>query len=494
MIYSFLLMFYVSWAVQSYRFGVRSSNFRPGVRLLSTLTESRLEANGKSLDVNLLSTEPELVNSHMKSRRASESIFADVAKISVLRNKRNAFIQQGDAAKSERKTLSKEIGKLMKDGLKDEAEEMKKRVAEASDISAKADTELEKIDAEIFSIISCIPNLIDDGVPDGADESQNEVVKVWGADTRKIGEDGTYSWHDDIAQKLGGLDVAAAGRISGARFSILTGSIARLERAITQFFLDFHTSRGYTEVSIPYIVSRSTLEGTGQLPKFEDDLFKVSHSVAGEDAFLIPTAEVPVTNMLRNQLIDAADLPFHYVCASPSFRAEAGSYGRDTKGLLRQHQFHKVEMVKIVAPTASEEEHQQMVADAEAILEALKIPYRTVLLCSGDMGFSARKCYDIEAWLPGQQEYREISSISNCHDFQSRRMGLRYRQSPQGSDKKKKEMGTKTAFPHTLNGSGIAVGRALVAILENYQEADGSVNIPEVLRPYMGGLEKLSPP
>lgn len=294
-----------------------------------------------------------------------------------------------------------------------------------------------------------------------------------------------FRWHDELASSLGGLDVEAATRISGARFSVLKGDIARLERALVQYFLDFHISRGYIEVSVPYIVSRSTLQGTGQLPKFEEDLFKVSHSVAGEDAFLIPTAEVPVTNLYRDQLLNATDLPIQHVCYSPSFRAEAGSYGRDTRGLLRQHQFHKVELVKIVAPEMSMSEHEKMTSDAEALLQSLELPYRRMLLCSGDTGFGARICYDIEVWLPGQQCYREISSCSNCYDFQSRRMSLRYRINPQGSNKVKKA----NIHPHTLNGSGVAIGRALVAILENHQMPDGSINIPKCLQSYMGGKE-----
>ena len=311
------------------------------------------------------------------------------------------------------------------------------------------------------------------------------MVASWGEEKRKLGEG--FLWHDEIAVKLGGLDVEAAGKISGARFSVLKGPVAQLERALINFFLDFHTARGYTEVSVPYIVSRSTLEGTGQLPKFEDDLFKVSHDVAGQDAFLIPTAEVPVTNLYRDQILEGG-LPIKHVCWSPSFRAEAGSYGRDTRGLLRQHQFHKVELVKICSPETSAAEHEAMTNDAEDILKALDLPYRKVLLCSGDIGFSARVCYDLEVWLPGQQEYREISSCSNCYDFQARRMGLRYRLAPQGGDKKGKKA---LAFPHTLNGSGVAVGRALVAVLENYQQPDGSVVVPEKLRPYMGNKDVL---
>jgi len=296
-------------------------------------------------------------------------------------------------------------------------------------------------------------------VPDGVDDKDNVVVFSWGSEKRRLGSD--LLWHDEIARRLNGLDVDAAVRISGARFSVLVGPIAKLERALIQYFLDCHTSRGYTEVSVPFIVSRSTLEGTGQLPKFEDDLFKVNHAVGGEDAFLIPTAEVPVTNLFRDQILNGTDLPVYLVCSSPSFRAEAGSYGRDTRGLLRQHQFHKVELVKICTPESSSEEHEKLVADAEHILQSLELPYRKMLLCSGDTGFSARMCYDLEVWLPGQQEYREISSCSNCHDFQSRRMSLRYRPVAAAADSDKSALSKKksTVYPHTLNGSGLAVGR-----------------------------------
>lgn len=292
-------------------------------------------------------------------------------------------------------------------------------------------------------------------VPDGHDDTDNKVIKTWGEDKRKLGEG--YLWHDELAKQAHGLDAEAAARISGSRFSVLVGPIARLERALTQYFLDFHAQRGYTEVAVPFIVSRSTLEGTGQLPKFEDDLFKVNHNVGGEEAFLIPTAEVPVTNLLRDQLLNATDLPIRLVCSSPSFRAEAGSHGRDTRGLLRQHQFQKVEMVRICTPESSAAEHEALVGDAEALLESLELPYRRVLLCSGDTGFAARICYDLEVWLPGQQEYREISSCSNCYDFQSRRMALRYRPAHEEGCKEAKHK--KTVYPHTLNGSGLAVGR-----------------------------------
>ena len=326
-------------------------------------------------------------------------------------------------------------------------------------------------------------NIACDSVPDGSDDKDNVVVSSWGEELRKVGEEGSFLWHDELAKEVHGADMDAAARMSGSRFSVLVGPIARLERAITQYFLDFHLQRGYTEVSVPFIVSRSALEGTGQLPKFEDDLFMVNHKVSGEDAFLIPTAEVPVTNLFRDQILNCSDLPIRLVCSSPSFRAEAGSYGRDARGLLRQHQFQKVEMVRICAPEDSAAEHEALVADAEALLRSLQLPYRRVLLCSGDTGFSARICYDLEVWLPGQQQYREISSCSNCYDFQARRMSLRYRPHPllltasvvllthhhssavdgisSGGSKKDAQQQQKktTAYPHTLNGSGLAVGR-----------------------------------
>lgn len=470
---------------------LRTSAFRSG----SALSSSRESAAGKSLDVALIATEGSLVASHLRARRSSDTLLQEVARVGELRAQRSAQIVEGDKAKGTRKTLSAQIGGLMKAGKAEEAAELKEQVAAAAAVAAACDEKLGVIDAQIADILSCVPNLIADDVPDGADESSNEEVRVWGAEKRKLGKEGDYLWHDDIATHLGGLQSEAAARISGARFSVLTGPVAKLERALLAFFLDFHSSRGYLEVATPLIVSRSTLEGTGQLPKFEDDLFKVSHSVAGEDAFLIPTAEVPVTSLHREQLLEKDALPLRYVCGSNCFRAEAGSYGRDTRGLLRQHQFLKAELVSVVAPEESEAAHQAMVADAEAVLEALELPYRTVLLCSGDMGFSARKCYDLEVWLPGQQAYREVASVSNCADFQARRMGLRVRTLAKGGDKssKAKQGGKTTAYPHTLNGSGVAVGRALVAVLENNQQPDGSVLVPAVLQPYLRGLTVLEP-
>jgi len=456
-------------------------------------TESRISATGKSLDTALLASEPELVISHLRARRSAASMVDEVARVGALRTARSAHVTEGNELKRRRNALSQQIGKLMQQGggSSGEVAALKEQVSSASADAASLDDSLSAIDAEIHTVLSRLPNLLDDAVPDGEDETHNVEVGAWGAEQRKLGAEGSFRWHDEVAASLGGLDLEAAARMSGARFSVLLGPLARLERALTSYCIDFHASRGYLEVSVPLLVSRSTLEGTGQLPKFEDDLFKVSHQVAGEDAFLIPTAEVPVTNMYRGRLLEAAQLPIRHVCGSACFRAEAGSHGRDTRGLLRQHQFHKVELVKIVAGETSEQEHQAMLADAEALLEALQLPYRTVLLCSGDMGFAARKCYDIEVWLPGQQRYKEISSVSNCGDFQARRMHLRYRLDKQGKVKEKgnkdKDKDKTTGFPHTLNGSGLAIGRTLVAILENNQLPDGSVSIPEVLRPYMGG-------
>ena len=455
-------------------------------RRLAALRD-RVPAEGVSLDVNLVAANTSLVASHLLARKPDNPVVADLDRIVALRSERNRLIADSNAAKASRNALSQQIGQLMREKRTEEVDALKRQVEEASARAAAADEQLAGLDAEIQSLFSLVPNLLDDRVPEGADDSDNVVVRSWGEERRKVGEG--FLWHDEIAQRLGGLDLEAASRISGSRFAVLKGQLARLERALTQYFLDFQVARGYEEVSVPYIVSRSTLEGTGQLPKFEEDLFRVSHSVAGEDAFLIPTAEVPVTNLYRGQLLESAQLPIRHVCLSPSFRAEAGSHGRDTRGLLRQHQFHKVELVKICTPETSAEEHEAMTRDAEALLESLGLPYRRVLLCSGDIGFSARICYDLEVWLPGQQAYREISSVSNCYDFQAQRMQLRYR--TQAAAEKKAGKKT-TAYPHTLNGSGVAVGRALVAILENFQEKDGRVVVPEVLRPYMGGLEYLS--
>eukprot|EP00536_Pseudo-nitzschia_multiseries_P010199 jgi/Psemu1/202716/e_gw1.305.57.1 len=455
----------------------------------------------------------------MKSRRASDEALEAVNTIASLQSKRVALIQERDNFLNQRKEASAVVGQLMRklnskndddEGDKEEAaaevEKQKELSAAAAEGAQKADEELESIQKSMDDMLAGIPNLLDDKVPDGTDETENEVVSEWGdigALPKKLEwtEDFEPKWHDDVASGLNGYQAEAGVKMSGTRFVALSGSIARLERALAMFFLDLHTGKhGYTEVSVPYIVGRSALEGTSQLPKFQEDLFAItpeSHTCNGEDAFLIPTAEVPVTNLHADSILEEKDLPLSYVAWTPCFRAEAGSSGRDTKGLIRTHQFQKVELVKITTADSSDEEHELLTSHAEACLQALELPYRKVRLCSGDIGFSARHCYDLEVWLPGAAEYREISSCSNTGDFQARRMALRYRPEPppapegDAGKKKKKPKKMKPELCHTINGSGLAVGRTLVAVLENYQRADGSVVVPEVLRPYMGGVEVL---
>eukprot|EP00980_Cylindrotheca_fusiformis_P022450 scaffold9308_cov115-Cylindrotheca_fusiformis.AAC.13 len=471
----------------------------------------RIARDNLSMDVKTIVSNTDLVLSHLKSRRASDDAIDAAKTIVSLQTKRVSLIQERDDFLSQRKDASAKVGMLMRD--KDNADpkeidEQKELSAQAAEGAQKAETELEEIQSTMDSLLAGIPNLLDDLVPDGDDETQNEEVAKWGdldALPAKLGwgDDFEAKWHDDVALGLNSYQAEAAVRMSGARFVALSGPIAQLERALAMFFLDLHTTKhGYTEVNVPYIVGRSALEGTSQLPKFQEDLFAItpeSHTCNGEDAFLIPTAEVPLTNMHANSILEESQLPICYVAWTPCFRAEAGSYGRDTKGLIRTHQFQKVELVKITTATTSDEEHELLTSHAEACLQALELPYRKVRLCSGDIGFSARHCYDLEVWLPGAQEYREISSCSNTADFQAKRMALRYRPEPPAEEpsdgkKKQKQKKPKPEFCHTINGSGLAVGRTLVAVLENYQRPDGSVVIPEVLRPYMGGKEVIEAP
>ncbi len=495
--------------------------------LMSTETEKEAEtvaapalANGRipigeltSLDARAIIDNVDLVLTHLKSRRASDETLEAAKEISARNNERVSLIRARDAALQTRNEQSAKIGKLMRNPDRDEAEveEAKSLSAAAADEAAAVDEKLSVLETEVSKMLSGIPNLLDDVVPDGEDDTDNEEVEKWGdleALPTKLGwpTDGSFEpkWHDDVASALNGWQAENAVAISGARFVALSGDVARLERAISAFFLDMHIDKhGYKEVSVPYVVGRSALEGTSQLPKFEEDLFKIteeSHQCNGEDAFLIPTAEVPLTNMHRDSILEEADLPISYVAHTPCFRAEAGSYGRDTRGLIRTHQFSKVELVKITTKETSKEQHEELTRHAQACLEALELPYRKVRLCSGDIGFSARHCYDLEVWLPGSDEFREISSCSNTGDFQARRMGLRYRpavkeeesqQKQGGGKKKKKAKKPKPVLCHTINGSGLAVGRTLLAVLENYQMPDGSVVVPEVLRPYMGGKEVL---
>ncbi|KAJ1459972.1 hypothetical protein M885DRAFT_510467 [Pelagophyceae sp. CCMP2097] len=466
----------------------------PGRRL--SALRGRPSSEGIALELRTIKEHSDVVRAHLTARRAGDDALASVDRLAALYDDRSALTKVRDAALAARKTLSGRVGALLKDGADAAGADvaaLKAEVAAASDDAAAAEARLEAVETESSLLFTRLPNLLDDAVPDGAGESDNVVVSEWGTEKRKLGE-GAWRWHDDLAASLGGYDVDAAAKLSGARFSVLRGGVAALERALGNFFLDVHTRGGaYEEASVPLIVGRSALEGTGQLPKFEDDLFAIKNFAAnGEDAFLIPTAEVPLTNLVAGKLLEEADLPINLAAWTSCFRAEAGSYGRDTRGLIRQHQFGKVELVKITAPSEARRAHAALVADAEAVLRLLDLPYRKVLLCSGDIGFSAQLCYDLEVWLPGQQAWREISSCSLMGDFQARRMGLRYRPAAIPGAKVDKKNKAKPVPPCTMNGSGLAVGRALVAVLENHQRPDGSVDVPAALIPYMGGRTRLS--
>jgi seryl-tRNA synthetase len=398
---------------------------------------------------------------------------------------RRAAITESEQCKARRNELSQQVGQLKRQGqdataLMDETRALKEKLDELDATAAR-------LDEQMYLSLSRVPNLTRDEVPTGLSESDNAVVKSWG---EKKSYDFEPKPHWEIGEGLGILDLERAAKLSGARFAVYMGAGARLERALISFMLDLHTTKhGYTEVLPPFMVNSKSLFGTGQLPKFAEDLFRCSDADAeaaarGEfkdaDHWLIPTAEVPVTNLYRDEILEEARLPICLTAYTPCFRAEAGAAGKDTRGIIRQHQFQKVELVKFVKPEDSDAEHEKLTRDAEEILEALELPYRRMLLCTGDTGFSSAKTFDLEVWLPGQQLYREISSCSNFESFQARRANIRYRAAgPKG----------KAEFLHTLNGSGLAVGRTWLAILENYQQADGSVVVPQALRPYMGGLE-----
>ena len=390
---------------------------------------------------------------------------------------RRRVIGEADAINQLRNASSKEIGALMHAGKRDEAEAKKAEVAGLKEKQSKLETARDDAESAMRDILINLPNIPAEDVPVGADESANKEIRRWG-EPREF--DFEPKDHVDLGEDLGILDLERATKIAGSRFAILNRAGARLERALVNFMLDIHTvEHGYTETLPPFMVNRTALFGTGQLPKFEADLFHVTD----ERQFgLIPTAEVPVTNYYSGEILDEADLPKYFTAYTPCFRSEAGSYGRDTRGLIRQHQFEKVELVKLSTPENSNDEHEKLTSNAERILQLLGLPYRTVILSTGDMGFSARKTYDIEVWLPSQKTYREISSCSNCGDFQARRMNLRFRRGGGG----------KPEYVHTLNGSGLAVGRTWIAVIENYQQADGSIHIPEILLPYMNGIEKIS--
>ena len=396
----------------------------------------------------------------------------DLGDFRTLDEKRRALLSEAETLKAERNQVSALIGKT-----KDKSQ-VQGEIVRMKDVSARIkalDEELRQVEEGLKGLLLILPNLPDEVCPIGQSEEDNPEVRTWGEPTQ-LGFEPKAHW--DLGEDLDIIDFERATKIAGARFSLSKGAGARLERALSNFMLDTHTADDkYTEVQTPLMVNRDTMTGTGQLPKFEADLFHMDDP----DYFLIPTAEVPVTNIFRDEILDGLQLPICYTAHTPCFRKEAGAHGRDTRGLIRQHQFNKVELVKFVRPEDSEAELETLLADAEGILKALKLPYRVVDLCTGDIGFSAARTFDIEVWLPAQKAYREISSCSNFRDFQSRRAGIRFR----------REVGSKPEFVHTLNGSGLAVGRTLVAVLENYQQEDGSVVIPEVLRPYMGGIEKI---
>ena len=424
------------------------------------------------IDIQLLRTNIDAVC----ERLATRGYTLDVATFQKLEAERKTLQTQTQDLQAKRNSLSKQVGQL-----KSKGEDASAVMAEVAALKAELDANEQRLGEllkELEAFIATIPNTPQESVPVGKSETDNAELKKWGA-PRTF--DFPVKDHVDLGEGLGQIDFATAAKIAGARFSLLKGAIARMHRALAQFMLDVHTAEhGYTEVYAPYLVNADSMYGTGQLPKFEADLFKIPRADA-DPLYLIPTAEVPVTNIVRDEILAQGELPLKLVCHTPCFRSEAGSYGKDTRGMIRQHQFDKVELVQIVAADKSNEAHEELTRHAETILEKLDLPYRRVVLCTGDMGFSSAKTYDLEVWLPGQNAYREISSCSNFEAFQARRMQARCRNEK-----------NKTELVHTLNGSGLAVGRTLVAILENYQNADGSITVPMALRPYMGGAEKIT--
>ena len=436
------------------------------------------------LDINLLRKDLDAVLAGLNARKSPQA-FLDLAAFTTLEAERKTIQTRTEELQARRNTLSKQIGQLKAKGAAGAAE-VDAVMAQTADIKTELEhsaTQLERIQSDMQAMLLAVPNLPHASVPRGADEHGNVVARSWGT-PRAF--DFAIKDHVDVGAPLG-LDFDMGVKLTGARFSVMQGPMARLHRALAQFMLEVQTQEhGYTECYTPYIVNADTLRGTGQLPKFEEDLFAANKGGqdAGEAAalYLIPTSEVTMTNFVRDVVLAESELPMKLTAHTPCFRSEAGSYGRDTRGLIRQHQFDKVEMVQIVHPERSYEALEEMTGHAEAILQKLGLPYRVMSLCTGDMGFGAAKTYDLEVWLPAQNTYREISSVSNCEAFQSRRLQARFKNA-QG----------KNELVHTLNGSGLAVGRALVAVLENYQNADGSVTVPEALRPFMGGLEVLRP-
>ena len=422
------------------------------------------------LDSKLLRSDPAAVAANLARR----GFRLDVATFTALEERRKAAQVESDRVRAERNANAKAVG--MAKGKGEDASALLERAEELTGQLAASDAAIAAVQSELDNLLLGIPNLLHESVPDGSDESANKEIRRWGTPR-------TFDFkpldHVALGENLGGLDFETAAKISGARFSVMKGGVARLHRALAQFMLDLHTrEHGYTEVYAPYLVLGQALQGTGQLPKFEQDLFRVQ---GDHGFFLIPTAEVPVTNLVRDSIVDAAKLPLKYTAHTPCFRSEAGAAGKDTRGLIRQHQFEKVELVHIVKPAESYAALEELTGNAEKVLQKLELPYRVVALCAGDIGFGSARTYDLEVWLPGQNTYREISSCSNCEAFQARRMQARWRNPETG----------KPEPVHTLNGSGVAVGRALVAVLENYQNPDGSVSIPKMLQPYMGGAERI---
>lgn len=423
------------------------------------------------LDLKLLQKDPATVAGALAARNSS----IDISEFNDLDEKRRALLAKVEELKARRNKASAEVARLKRSG--EDASALMAETGKLGERIKELDLETESFKQALNDWMLAVPNIPHCSVPLGKSESDNPLLHSWG-------ERPTFNFtpreHWELGEKLGGLDFERAGKLTGSRFAVYWRWAARLERALTNFFLDVQTGEnGYVEVIPPFMVNRKTMTGTGQLPKFEADLFKLE----GWDYFLVPTAEVPLTNLHADEVLDEDNLPIGYIAATPCFRSEAGSYGKDTKGLIRQHQFSKVEMVRFAHPDRSYDELERMRGHAEGLLQRLNLPYRVITLCTGDMGFSAAKTYDLEVWLPGQNQYREISSCSNCGDFQARRANIRFR--PNG--------GGKPEFLHTLNGSGLPLGRTLVAILENGQQEDGSVKLPEALWPYLGGLREITP-
>ena len=425
------------------------------------------------LDIKFVRENPDLVDKSCESR---QNAHWDREKFFELDEERRSVIAEVESLQAERNAVSKQIGLLMREGKKEEAESAKEQVAANKDRIAELDQRRGEVEEELTALVAAIPNIPDASVPYGKDDSDNPEVRKWGEPTQF---DFEPKAHWDLGPELGMIDFDRGVKLAGTRFYLLGGMGARMERALINFMIDTHNQAGFKEWWPPVITNQDSLFGTGQLPKFEEDLYHVQ-----PDLYLIPTAEVQLTNIHRDEILDASQLPLLYTAFTPCFREEAGSAGRDTRGIIRVHQFDKVEMVKFAKPEDSMNQLESMVQEAEKILQLLGLPYHVVTLCTGDIGFSACKCYDIEVWLPSYNAYKEISSCSNCWDFQARRANIRYKDPAEFKG---------TRLVHTLNGSGLAVGRTMAAIMENYQNADGSVTVPEALRPYMGGIEVIRP-